>query len=356
VSLALGLVGIWFQNHRAITRIAIEMGGLAERLANAGNAFWFYVWKGLAPFQLSMIYPPWPASNTEFAFVPLFLAVAALLMAWLFRAGWGRPVLASLGAFALMLFPVLGFFRMFYFHYSPVADHWAYIALPALMALVAAQPVQRHLVCGALALLFGFLSFQRAGLFQNQTRIWNDTLATNPQAWVAHMRLGHAMAHCKQFQEAIRHYKGVLEIKPDNAEAHYNIGMAAIRADDCSMAIRHLEEAARLQWDKQNTLTALGIALAEAGRAKEGIARLREAAALDPPSAYVLNNLGWILLVHGETKEAISHLERATRLQPGYTKARMNFAEALERAGRTEEAARQRAAAMKRLKAHPAGD
>ena len=47
-------------------------------------------------------------------------------------------MLFGLGCFTVMLFPVLGFFDMYFLALSRVADHFAYLPLTALAALGAA--------------------------------------------------------------------------------------------------------------------------------------------------------------------------------------------------------------------------
>jgi hypothetical protein len=56
-SLILGLVTVWFQNHRGMAGATAPIGTYPQRLEAAGYAGWFYLGKAIAPFELSMIYP-----------------------------------------------------------------------------------------------------------------------------------------------------------------------------------------------------------------------------------------------------------------------------------------------------------
>jgi len=49
------------------------------------------------------------------------------------------------------LLPVLGFVDVFYFRYSFVADHFQYLALPGILALIAALARHKRLAAPALA-------------------------------------------------------------------------------------------------------------------------------------------------------------------------------------------------------------
>jgi tetratricopeptide (TPR) repeat protein len=233
--------------------------------------------------------------------------------------------------FALMLFPVLGFFRMFYFRYSPVADHWAYLALPALLALFAAQPWRRELLCALAALACGVLSFQRAGLFQNQLRVWEDAAAKNPRSWLAHWRIATGSMALGDSAKAVEHLRTALAIEPSLAEARFELGVTLLRTGGAGEAIAQFEHAITLKPNYVEALVNLGITLADVGRLDEGIARVREAIVADPGSAQAFNNLGWLLIQKGDSQGAIGAFRRAVEINPGYEKARANLAQALAR-------------------------
>src|SRR5665213_1678184 len=110
-----------------------------KRLTAAGLALAFYLGKCLWPFGLLPIYPRWGIDPT--AILPYVPWLALALMAgwcWRRRAAWGRHVLFGLGFFALNLAPVLGLVAMSYLRISRVADHFAYLPLLGVIALVTA--------------------------------------------------------------------------------------------------------------------------------------------------------------------------------------------------------------------------
>ena len=64
--------------------------------------------------------------------------LVVLFILWLNRKGWARPMLVALVYFLVLLFPVLGFFNVYFFRYSFVADHFQYLAGIGPLTLAAA--------------------------------------------------------------------------------------------------------------------------------------------------------------------------------------------------------------------------
>ena len=109
-----------------------------DRFLIAGRVIWFYLGKLFWPANLIFIYPRWNIDQAVW-WQYLFPAAALLLAAalWVLRRRWRGP-LAGLLFFVGTLFPVLGFFNVFPFIYSFVADHFQYLASLGVIALVSA--------------------------------------------------------------------------------------------------------------------------------------------------------------------------------------------------------------------------
>jgi tetratricopeptide (TPR) repeat protein len=335
LSILLGLTTVWFQYHRAMNGWAVRSSGLVSRLAVAGLAPWFYLYKAVLPLDLCMVYPQWnPEVWGWSGSLPGLALVGGFALLWWKRNGWGRPLLFGFGYFVVMLFPVLGFFDQGFYQYSMVADHWQYYSIAGVTALAAAGAValgprlQRgqqqviRLVAGVVVIVLGAMSWQRCLVFRNQETLFRNDLLHNPLPWVAHNYLGLAVIKQGRMQEGIAHFEDALRIRPDFAEAHNDLGNALLQVGKNQEAIRHYEQALRISPDYPEAHNDLGIALAQAGRIPEAIEHWEHALRVKPDFADAHFNLGLALEETGRTREAIEQLEQSLKLRPDFAPAR----------------------------------
>ena len=144
ISIVLGIITIQYQHGRAIGAEKILVGGVASRIATAGMAILFYLAEIVWPVNLLPIYPRWevdPPKAWQFLAWPVIAAAAAWIWAnrgTADRPGWGRNVLFGLGFFLLMVLPVLGFVTISYMRITWVADHFNYLPMIGVIALIGA--------------------------------------------------------------------------------------------------------------------------------------------------------------------------------------------------------------------------
>lgn len=362
--------------------------GALERLVVAGRAAWFYLGNVVWPTNLMFIYPRWEVRATD-AWQWLFpiSAVGLIVACWLIRRQTRAP-LATLLLFGGTLFPTIGFFNIYAFIFSYVADHWQYLANLAPIAGISAlwgewrarsQSRLASAAAGGLIVVFFGMTWQQAHLYSDIERFYRLTLQKNPRCWMAHNNLGLLLAERGQTSEAIEHYRLALEIKPDNVLARANLGSSLAK----NPASRHegileLREAVRQQPNFSMAHTNLAEALAkEPSGVAEALSSYRRALALDPHNSHASNNLANLLArlpggqmeafalfertltdkpffagghfnygthlakVPGREDDAIVHLTTAVKINPDYYEAHLNLAELLDRLpGRDAEAAK----------------
>ena len=302
-----------------------------DRCLIAGRALWFYAGKLAWPAQLTFIYPRWdidPAVWWQWLFPLAAIGVVAGL--WLARRRIGRGPLVAMLFFAGTLGPALGFVNVYPMRYSFVADHFQYLAGIGLITLFAAGLNRIPRVFpAALVVLLGALTWQQTGIYRNLEILWRDTLAKNPDCWLANNNLGIYLYHEGHLAEAMAHYHKAIQTNPDRGDAYYELGIALAAEGRLDEAIENYRQAIRLNPNYANALNELGNAFATKGQLDEAIRNYRQAIRLDPNFSRALNNLGVALAGKGQLDEAIVNFRKAVQINPNAPDTRNNLGLAL---------------------------
>lgn len=326
-----------------------------DRCLIAGRAFWFYLFKLLWPAQLTFIYPRWDIRHAIW-WQYLFPLAALLLVAtlWLLRRRWRGPLAAVL-LFAGMLFPALGFFNVYPFVFSFVADHFQYLASIAVITFVAAgitllldRCQDRHrvfarLVPVALVIALSALTWRQSHLYADPVALYQSTLRDNPDCWMAHNNLGNVLLHKGQTDEAAAHYRKVLQLLPEDADAHNNLGNALLQQGAPAEAITHYRKALDLRPNDADAENNLGSALVREGLLDAAIPHFQKALELrenraDRHDAEIRFNLGNALLRNRQIDEATVQYQKAIEISPAYVEAHTNLGIAAQLQGRFAQA------------------
>lgn len=335
---------------------------LAQRFLLAGRVICFYLGKLLWPANLMFIYPRWTV-DTHVWWQYLFPAGVFALAVGLWLIFRRRGPLAGFLFFVGTLFPALGFFNVYPFASSYVADHFQYLAslgiiVPLASGLtVGAERVSRNktgqVACAVMLLLtLGLLTWRQSGMYQDSETLYRETLARNPGCWLAHNNLGSDLLETPgRLPEAMGHLEAALRLQPHYPEIYNNLGSALLeipgRLPD---AIADFETALRIRPNYPEAQNNLGIALSRIpGRLPDAIARFEAALRIRPNYAQAENNLGIALSnIPGRLPEAITHFEAASNIDPTDPQARFNLGNALSKIpGRQPDAIAQYEAALR---------
>jgi tetratricopeptide (TPR) repeat protein len=321
-SFALGVVGVCAQNH-VIGGREIFMGELTWRLAIAGQHWWFYLGKILFPVHLSMLYPRVDNVPLDLlAFIPLVAAIAGLTAAWLFRKTMGRSVFFALSFYSIAIFPVLGFFKMYYFSLSRVADHWLYLPSVGIIALFTAAlarlserisaRVAVRIAAILLCVLLGIMTNQRARLFADNEIFWKDVLEKDPGSYSALINLG-CISQSVDPDRARSFFLKASQLRSDGAEAYFSLGACEIKLGMFHDAASHLREGMKItRFDPQSHYL-LGVAYQNLGCAGQAIPEFLETLQLNGRFSMALTKLAASYLAVGDTARAIVCLEEARK-------------------------------------------
>jgi tetratricopeptide (TPR) repeat protein len=354
----------------------------------SGRVIWFYLGKLVWPTNLIFIYPRWSMGpNVGWQWIAPVGVIALVSVLWAIRRLTRAPLAAFL-FFAGTLFPALGFFNVYPFRYSFVADHFQYLASLGIIALAsigialalnklsAAARLIGQAACAGLVIVLAALTFLQGRMYGNIERLYATTIEKNPAAFMprynlgtflsdagrwqeavpvlesaismavydddrarAHCNLGDALVEVGRPQEAIAHERESLRLKPDTATALINLGNALNKVGRTQEAIESFQRAIHIDAHDARAHYDLAIALAAMGRRTEAIEHFRQAVQIDPAFAEAHNNLGAALFVAGQKDEAIQHFQRAIQLKPGYSTAFINLGNALNKVGQPQQAA-----------------
>jgi protein O-mannosyl-transferase len=338
VAVLLTTVHIFFQ-HRGLSE-AIRSDSFAQRLAGAGAVVWFYLSKALLPNDLIFVYPKWQIQTGDWRWwLPLAAAVAlTTVLVWQRSSWWGRPLLFAWAFFCFALVPVMGFSDVGFMKQSLVADHYQYIAVLGVVALVAAswktwldrtrEEIKSSIFVCAVILVgaLTFLSWQQSRLYESGTTLYGATLQKNPESWMIHNDLGVELAKTGHLEEATEHFHQALNLRPDYADAYNNLVRALLRAGRKQEAIEQLQQASRLMPEFAEANNYLGEILFQDGRTLEAIEQFEQAIQLTPDNAIIHNRLGTALMVVGQLPEAIKHFEKTLQINPNDLVAYNNLA------------------------------
>lgn len=375
VSLVLGVVTILFQHGKAIGEETIPVGGAASRLALSGMEVAFYLGKILVPTGLLPIYPRWEVEPPRaWQFLPWVAVAAVAAVAWRYRSGWGRHLLFAGGFFLVMVFPVLGFVTIAYMRITWAADHFVYLPMVSILALVAAAatvlsrrlPADRRWTAAAagavVVALLAAGSWRYSAAWASERALWTHTLVGNPDAWQAHNRLGAVLIKEGDVKGAYEHFVASSRLRPDLGETNNNRGQAlammgrideAIGAFEIAAAaspqihvialnLANAYSAANRHDDAERVLSELLVrvpdmlaararradVLAVQGHWEQAAAQYRMVLDKAPRTPVLWNNRGVCLLKLGRTADAADCFRRALALDPNLADAKKNLAAA----------------------------
>jgi len=149
------------------------------------------------------------------------------------------------------LFPALGFFDVYPFLFSFVADHFQYLASIGIIALAAAaltslpRRASQALSVAVLAILAA-LTWKQSHLYADAETLYRATLRGNPGCWMAYNNLSGLLIAGGAADEAAGLARNALELRPDYPEAHNNLALALARSGQVEEAIAHYRKAVDL--------------------------------------------------------------------------------------------------------------
>jgi tetratricopeptide (TPR) repeat protein len=344
LGLAMGILTVWWELiHQSTTRLALGLNPV-DRMLLASRALWFYVSKLILPLQLSFSYPKWKIDANAPGQYVWFLG--CLIMAWSiwrWRNRLGRKAVAAVIFFPAMLFPMLGFFSLYTFQYTYVADHYQYVAGIGLIALVVGAGCRlahqfgetgkavATVAAASILVVLGTLTWRQTHIYKNLETLWRDTLEKNPSSFLASNNLGLVLQNKGNLYEAETLFRHTIKINPTYSLAYYNLGNLLQQQGKLNEAISNYRQALGLRMPNPfDVHLNLATALAQNKEYEEAVKHLNDALRIKSYSPEAYYNWGRILKEQGKIDQAIEKWKKALELNPNLTPARHSLTLALK--------------------------
>ena len=330
-------------------RISVGSTALPWVLGNVFDAYGMYLWRTVAPFDLSVYYPrplelP-PAPKLAAMVGGMLLATAGAL------ATWKKKPYLAVGWFWFVgtLIPVIGFVQI---GWAARADRYTYvphvglfIAFAFLLAhFVRGRPqIVRGSVLAALGIALTLLTIRardQVTYWQNSETLFTHALDVQPDNYMAHTHLGIALVD-DHAARGIRHFESAVALSPFKVQALTHLAVAHTRAGDMEGARRAYEEAIATEPTYSTALIGLGRIYLDEGNREQATLWMRRAATIgvDDPMEYF--DLGRMEGMNGNFDLAIQHYRSCLSLDPNLPQAHINLGSILGRIGHMQEAKRE---------------
>jgi tetratricopeptide (TPR) repeat protein len=353
VGIGLGVLTVWME------KVYVGAQGdrfdftLADRLLIAGRAVWFYAGKLAWPYPLMFFYPRWTIDPHVWwqSLFPI-TAVALVVVLWLARNRIGRGPLAAALIFGGILVPAIGFFDVFPFRFSFVADHYQYHASIALITLAAAAltiAIGRHAghfawalpVMGSAVLLpLIVLAHQKTRVYWDNFTLHTDVARLHPDSWVAHNNIAGILLKEKKYDKAIDSLRNTIRLIPNDPVPHGNLGRVLTEMGRYEEAMQELNLAMKLHVDQDEKAwisRLIGDVQIKQNQLDEALENFNTSIQINADwTAYMQR--GRIRAMRGDTAEAIGDLNLALKHQPDSAESLELRAKVLASAGEFDKA------------------
>jgi tetratricopeptide (TPR) repeat protein len=261
--------------------------------------------------------------------------------------------------------PALGFFNVYPMRYSYVADHFQYIAGPALIALIVAGMAKLiariqakrlpYALSGLVLVVLAVMTLLQSRVYADSLALWRDTARKNPSSWMVQNNLGtslyieaihlppdRAEEEPKMLDDAIEHLQAAVALKPDHDKALVTWGWALRAKGKPDEALDKFDRAIAINQHNVEAWSGRGSTLLQLKRSDEAADSFRHGVAESDSHrgvwprltvAALHQNLASIAETKGDLKEALREMEMALVVAPNVAANHYEYAKLLLKSG-----------------------
>jgi choline-sulfatase len=171
-------------------------------------------------------------------------------------------------------------------------------------------------------------------------------------AGTAYLEFGRALNHRQKYQEAVPILRTAVEKMPESSMAHYELGLALVKLEQWEAALPEVQAAVDHKPDSAQLHYDLAVVSSHLKHLPEAAKEYEKTLELDPDHFEANLMYGRLLLLEGHPEAALPKLSLAVKVGPESAEAHGFLAVAYQRLGKTADAERERAEAVK-LKGQP---
>jgi Tfp pilus assembly protein PilF len=311
----------------------------AAKVAVSAYSLEFYIGKTAIPVGLSPLYEmPSQVDPLAAKFLIAYLACIGLALAAWQLAKRCPAATASLVAFALISFPMLGIVQN-----GPqiAADRYTYHSGPAL-ALFAASVLffglrvptgARRAVAAIVVASFVVLTWRQTSVWRDSEQLWTRVLHEDPNSAIGHSGMANVMYKQGRVDEGLEHSRRAVTLAPKFSQAYNDVGVGLATRGELDEAAAAYREAIALDSAYEEPVNNLGVVLVRQGDIDAGIQDYRRALSMNPDYADAHVNWGNALVRAHRPADAIQHYQEALAIRPQEADAHFNWGVALAQQG-----------------------
>jgi len=200
-----------------------------------------------------------------------------------------------------------------------------------LAAAAVVTPAWKYVWYGFVGLVvfcFSVLSWWQADIYHSEGTLWQATLDKNPFSWQAHNHLGAWLYMQGNWRGAAPHFLKATQLKPENPESHNNLGLTYSQNGEMDKAIEQYRIAVGIK-DDSAMRTNLANAYEQTGQYADAIKNYKQALAMNSDNASAHCNMGYAFMRLGRVDDAIPEFMKTIELDPHMPQGRADLIQAL---------------------------
>lgn len=337
-------IAVWTQ-YQAGTVGSIQEFSIFERISNSLSSYIIYIYKTILPINLAVVYPFPKDPQLILAIFSLLILVGLTWFSFKERKNKAYLIVGWLW-YLITLLPVIGIIQV---GVQAMADRYTYLPSVGIFIIIvwwiadiaAENGTNYKIVIGGTVFIIAALAtmtWAQTNKWMNSVTIFEHTLKTTKNNYIAHNNLGRAYEVDGRLDEAIEQYQLAIRIKPDFFLANYNLGGVLLDVGQFENAIVVYRRTIKLAPNVASVYYNYGNALFHKGNIEEAADKYLHTLSIDPKYLDAHFNLGVIRAKQNRTSEAVLEYQQELLLNNRNARCYNNLGVLYMRSGQTSKA------------------